>query len=120
MPLHLSCFAQATFALASRADKVHFASSDPENRIEASSVRAHRPSKILLVLRLSRLFIPTHLFLPLSFVSLLAGVAWAIPYLLRHQGLTVASMLLLVTSGLLFALGPICDQVARLRLERYE
>jgi glycosyltransferase involved in cell wall biosynthesis len=110
-----------TFALASRGYKVDFVPIKVEKRIGTSTVSVRTGFQtILLILRLASLFNPLRIFLPLSFVSFFAGVAWAIPYLLRHQGLTVASMLLLVTSVLLFALGLICDQVAQLRLERYE
>ena len=92
-----------------------------ERRVGKSTVSARTGFQtILLVLRLASLFNPLRIFLPLSFVSLLAGVAWAIPYLFAAPGLTVASMLLILTGVLLFALGLICDQVAQLRLERYE
>jgi glycosyltransferase involved in cell wall biosynthesis len=110
-----------TFALASRGYKVDFVPIKVEKRIGTSTVSVRTGFQtILLILRLASLFNPLRIFLPLSLVSFLAGVAWAIPYLIHRQGLTVASMLLLVTSVLLFALGLICDQVAQLRLERYE
>ena len=48
------------------------------------------------------------------------GLGWGVPHLLARHGLTVASMLMMVTGVLLFALGLISDQVAQLRLERFE
>jgi hypothetical protein len=40
--------------------------------------------------------------------------------LLAGEGVTVAAMLAVITGVILFALGLICDQVAQLRLERFE
>jgi hypothetical protein len=39
---------------------------------------------------------------------------------LEGEGLTVLAMFLVFTGVLLFGLGLICDQVAQLRLERFE
>jgi hypothetical protein len=39
---------------------------------------------------------------------------------MNGHGVTVAAMLLMLCGMLLFGLGLICDQVAQLRLERYE
>ena len=75
---------------------------------------------IMLVLRLATLFNPLRVFLPLSLFLIVGGVAWTIPYTLSGHGITIAAMLLIVTGVVLFGLGLICDQVAQLRLERYE
>ena len=53
-------------------------------------------------------------------VSVVAGIFKKVSYVLEGEGITVASMLAILTGVLLFALGLICDQVAQLRLERYE
>ena len=75
---------------------------------------------IVLVLRLASLFNPLRVFLPLAMLAILLGVGWTIPYALRGGGVTVAAMLSIVVGILLFAAGLVCDQVAQLRLERYE
>jgi len=72
------------------------------------------------VLRLASLFNPLRLFLPIAMVCIVFGIGWAVPYVLKSQGITIASMLSILTGVLLFALGLVCDQVAQLRLERYE
>ena len=110
-----------TMALLSRGYAVDFAPIQVERRVGKSLVNVQAGFQtILLVLRLATLFNPLRLFLPMSFGSIFAGIAWAVPYLVRRQCLTVASMLLILMGVLLFALGLICDQVAQMRLERHE
>jgi len=50
----------------------------------------------------------------------LAGLAWGIPIVVLGRGVSVGSMLAIVTAILLFGLGLLCDQISQLRLERYE
>jgi len=75
---------------------------------------------IMLIIRLAALFAPLRVFLPLSFISAVVGIGWGIPFALAGNGVSVGSMLAIVTAVLLFALGVICDQISQLRLERYE
>ena len=92
-----------------------------EKRVGHSTVSASTGFEtILLVIRLATLFNPLRIFLPASAICILGGMAWGIPYLIARQGLTVASMLAILTGILLFALGLVCDQVSQLRLERFE
>ena len=110
-----------TVALASRGYDVHFVPIKIEPRVGKSMVSVRTGFQtILLVLRLASLFNPLRVFLPLAMLFILFGVAWSIPYFLDGQGLTVAAMLSILTGVILFGLGLICDQVAQLRLERYE
>ena len=74
----------------------------------------------VLLLRIICLFNPLRLFVPASALAALAGIAWGIPYALAGRGVSVGAMLAIVTAGLLFFLGLICDQVSQLRLERHE
>ncbi|MBX3086401.1 MAG: glycosyltransferase family 2 protein [Anaerolineae bacterium] len=75
---------------------------------------------MILIIRIAALFDPLRIFLPISLVIALIGVLWGIPFALAGNGVSVGAMLAIVTSVLLFALGVICDQIAQLRLERYE
>jgi glycosyltransferase involved in cell wall biosynthesis len=110
-----------TMALMSRGYGVSFLPIRVEKRVGKSTVSARTGLQtILLVIRLATLFNPLRIFLPASAACVIGGAAWAVPYLLDGHGLTVASMLAILTGVLLFALGLICDQVAQLRLERYE
>lgn len=110
-----------TMALLSRGYGVEFIPIQVNRRVGRSTVTIRTGfDTILLVLRLATLFNPLRIFLPASFASVIAGVGWGVPYFLDGQGITVASMLAILTGVLLFALGLICDQVAQMRLERYE
>ncbi|HEX2254616.1 MAG TPA: glycosyltransferase family 2 protein [Thermoanaerobaculia bacterium] len=75
---------------------------------------------LLLILRLVMLLAPLRIFLPLGALSIALGLAWTVPYLLARQGLTVASLLLIVTGVLIVLTGLLADQIAELRKERFE
>jgi glycosyltransferase involved in cell wall biosynthesis len=110
-----------TMALLSRGYGVSFVPITVAKRIGRSTVSAQAGFQtILLVIRLATLFNPLRIFLPGSFLAFTAGIAWGVPYVLQGQGITVGAMLAVLTGVLLFALGLICDQVAQLRLERFE
>jgi glycosyltransferase involved in cell wall biosynthesis len=120
-PAGFSFSTTSTFALASRGYRIEFVPIQVERRVGKSSVSvATGFQTILLVLRLASLFNPLRVFLPLSLCFIAGGVVWTIPYLFAGQGVTVLSMLSVLTGVTLFGLGLICDQVAQLRLERFE
>jgi glycosyltransferase involved in cell wall biosynthesis len=75
---------------------------------------------LILILRLASLFQPLRLFIPASFLFVILGVAWGLPYILLSRGVSVGALLLIVTGMLLFFFGLLTDQVAQLRLEKYE
>lgn len=83
-----------------------------------SSVRIFRDGfdTILLILRLITLFDPLRIYLPASALCVVTAVIWGTRYVLRGQGLSLASMLLLITAVLLFFFGLLADQVSALRL----
>ena len=72
---------------------------------------------ILLILRLATLIDPLRVFIPLSLIIGLIGIAWGIPYALLGNGISTGSMLAIVTAILLFSIGLISDQISQLRLE---
>lgn len=110
-----------TLALMSRGYGVDFIPITVEKRIGKSTVSLRTGfDTILLILRLMTLFNPLRIFLPMSIICIVAGFAWGIPHVIMRAGITVGSVLAIITGILLFALGLICDQVAQLRLERYE
>jgi glycosyltransferase involved in cell wall biosynthesis len=120
-PSGFSFSTTSTFALASRGYRIEFVPIQVERRVGHSSVSvATGFQTILLVLRLASLFNPLRVFLPLSLFFIIGGSLWTVPYLLNGQGVTVAAMLAVLTGVTLFGLGLICDQVAQLRLERFE
>jgi glycosyltransferase involved in cell wall biosynthesis len=110
-----------TVALVSRGYGVDFLPIQVERRVGKSLVRVGTGFQtILLVLRLATLFNPLRVFLPLALGFILFGMIWGTPYLVSGHGVTVLAMLSILTGVLLFGLGLVCDQVAQLRLERFE
>jgi glycosyltransferase involved in cell wall biosynthesis len=120
-PSGFSFSTTSTFALASRGYQIEFVPIQVERRIGRSRVSvATGFQTILLVLRLASLFNPLRVFLPLAMFFIVGGCIWTIPYMLEGHGVTVAAMLSVLTGVILFGMGLICDQVAQLRLERFE
>lgn len=75
---------------------------------------------IILILRIVSLFNPLRVFVPAAAVTAGAGIVWGVPIALAGRGISVGSMLAIVTAVILFALGLICDQISQLRMERFE
>jgi hypothetical protein len=78
---------------------------------------------VLLILRLITLFDPLRIFLPAAALFLITGFISGVYYFFYGSyggGVSVGSLLLLVTGMLLFFSGLLADQIAALRLERYE
>ena len=73
---------------------------------------------LLLILRIATLIDPLRIFVPLSLIIGFIGLAWGIPYAIMGNGISVGSMLAIVTSILLFSIGLISDQISQLRLEK--
>jgi hypothetical protein len=110
-----------TMALLSRGYNVAYIPIDVEKRVGKSTVSiATGLDTIILIMRIASLFNPLRIFVPASILAGMAGIAWGVPIALAGHGISVGSMLAIVTSILLFGLGLICDQVSQLRLERFE
>lgn len=75
---------------------------------------------LVLVLRLASLFQPLRVYIPASALFVVLGFLWGLPYMLLQRGISVGALLLLITGLLLFFFGLLSDQVAQLRLEKYE
>jgi glycosyltransferase involved in cell wall biosynthesis len=75
---------------------------------------------MVLILRLVSLFDPLRVFVPASVVIAGIGIIWELPIAFAGRGISVGSMLAIVTGVLLFGLGLLCDQISQLRLERFE
>ncbi|MCG8554603.1 MAG: glycosyltransferase family 2 protein [Proteobacteria bacterium] len=72
------------------------------------------------ILNVVVLFNPMRLFLPISLTSLLLGVAWGLPIVLRGDGVSVGAMLAIVTGIIFFLLGLLAEQIGLLRRDRRE
>ena len=120
-PRGFSMSTTLTMAVMSRGWPVSFVPIDVRPRHGRSTVSlATGLETIVLLLRIICLYNPLRLFVPISAIVAVSGVAWGIPYALAGRGVSVGAMLAIVTATLLFSLGLICDQVSQLRLERHE
>ena len=72
----------------------------------------------LLILRIATLIDPLRIFVPISLMIGLIGLAWGIPYAISGHGISTGSLLAIVTAILLFSIGLISDQISQLRLEK--
>lgn len=110
-----------TMALLSRGYSVAYVPIQVKKRVGKSTVSvATGLDTIILILRIAALFNPLRVFIPTSLFIGGIGLAWGIPYALAGRGISVGSMLAIVTAILVFGLGMLCDQISQLRLERFE
>jgi glycosyltransferase involved in cell wall biosynthesis len=110
-----------TMVMLTRDYMVEYVPIEVEKRIGKSKVSISTGlNTLILIVRIAALFDPLRVFLPASLVSGGIGILWSIRYVLMGRGVSVGSMLAIVTAILLFSLGLICDQISQLRLERFE
>jgi glycosyltransferase involved in cell wall biosynthesis len=120
-PRGFSMSTTLTMAVLSRGWPVAFVPIEVRKRTGKSTVTlATGFETMVLMVRIICLFNPLRLFVPASALVAVFGILWGIPYALAGRGVSVGSMLAIVTAILLFSLGLICDQVSQLRLERHE
>ncbi len=74
---------------------------------------------IFEILNLVMLIAPLRIFLPASIVCFLVGLGWGIPFVISGHGVSVGSMLAIVTALILFTLGLVSEQLAHLRKELF-
>jgi len=70
---------------------------------------------VFQILNIVALFNPGRIFFPLGAGFVLFGLVWGMPFILRDEGVSVGTMLLLVFGLIFFLVGLIAEQVAQLR-----
>jgi glycosyltransferase involved in cell wall biosynthesis len=70
---------------------------------------------LMEILNIVVLFNPHRVFLPISALSLLLGVVWGLPIVLRGNGVSVGAMLAIVTGVVFFLLGLLAEQISLIR-----
>lgn len=125
LPDGFSASTTSTIALLKRGYGVAWVPITTRRRTGTSSVRQLRDGfgTILLMIRLIALFDPLRVFLPAGAFVFVAGLISSVYYFFYGSyggGVSTGSLLLLLTGILLFFFGILADQVAALRLERYE
>ena len=89
------------------------------NRIAGKSTITTRTAfeTILEILNIIMLINPMRIFLPIAFISIFIGLAWGLPIILLGRGVSVGSMLAIVTGLLFFFLGLVAEQLSLIRKE---
>ena len=120
LPDGFSASTTTTLVLLKEGHDVKFVPVTVKKRIGQSTVKPLKDGMdtALLVLRLTTLLDPFRVFGPVSVVFFVLGVVRGAHYLRLGQGLSMASLFLLVTAVLIFFFGLLADQVASLRRER--
>ena len=70
------------------------------------------------ILNMAVLFNPTRVFWTLAGVNVVAGLAWGVPIVLDGRGVSVGTMLAILTSLNFFFLGLVAEQVSLIRRNR--
>jgi glycosyltransferase involved in cell wall biosynthesis len=72
---------------------------------------------VLEIINLVMLLAPLRFFLPASIFCFLVGFGWGIPFVISGRGVSVGSLLAIVTALILFTLGLVSEQLSLLRKE---
>lgn len=67
------------------------------------------------IINIVMVFNPMRIFLPTGGILILAGILWAIPFLLRGSGLSSVSMMAMTAGLLLIMMGLLAEQLAQIR-----
>jgi glycosyltransferase involved in cell wall biosynthesis len=87
-----------------------------ERRFGASKISTRTAFETILeIFNLVMLLKPMRIFLPLSFLSILVGVLWGIPFIVMGRGVSVGSTLAILSGGILFSLGLVAEQLSAIR-----
>lgn len=75
---------------------------------------------LIEIINIVVLFNPLRIFLPLSLVLFIAGLGWGIRFIILGRGVSVGSLLALVSGGLCLLLGLLAEQLSKIRLSLIE
>lgn len=120
LPSGFSASTTTTLVLLKENHDVKFVPVTVKKRIGKSTVKPIKDGvdTILLIVRLTTLLDPFRVFGPVSLLMFILGIIRGAWYLHLSGGLSQASLLLLVSSVMVFFFGLLADQVASLRRER--
>ncbi len=72
---------------------------------------------LINILNIAMMFNPLRVFLPLSFLFILLGIGWGLPFILMGRGLSVGAVLAIFTGLLFFVIGLVAQQLSAIRLQ---
>jgi Glycosyl transferase family 2 len=122
MPTGFSFSTTSTFAMLKSGRPVKWVPITVKKRIGASSVSQirHGLQTLLLILRLTTLFEPLKVFLPISALFLLMAVGFLVANFTAGRNIPQTSVIMSVSGVMVFLMGLVMDQVAALRREKHE
>jgi hypothetical protein len=122
MPAGFSFSTTSTFAMLKSGRPVQWVPITVRQRIGTSSVSQprHGLQVLLLMLRLTTLFEPLKVFLPVSGLLMLVALGFLIANLSAGRTVPQTSVITSVSSILVFLMGLVMDQVSALRREKHE
>jgi len=122
MPSGFSFSTTSTFAMLKSDRPVKWVPITIEKRVGKSSVSQvrHGLQTLLLMIRLTTLFEPLRVFLPVSALLFGGGVAYFVGNLVYGLGVTDVVVMSTVSGIMVFLMGLLMDQVAALRREKHE
>jgi hypothetical protein len=122
MPTGFSFSTTSTFAMLKSGRPVKWVPIKVKKRIGTSSVSQtrHGLQTLLLMIRLTTLFEPLKVFLPVSILFLLMAVGFLVANLAAGRNVPQTSVIMSVSGVMVFLMGLVMDQVAALRREKHE
>ena len=123
MPSGFSFSTTSTFAMLKSGRPVKWVPITVEKRVGTSSVSQfrHGLQTLLLMVRLTTLFEPLKVFLPVSALLMLAAIGFlAINVVVYRRAVPQTSVITSVSSLTIFLMGLLMDQVAAIRREKHE
>ena len=70
---------------------------------------------LLEIINIVALFNPSKIFLPTGLVFIVLGLVWGLPFILRDEGVSVGTMLLLISGLIFFLMGLVAEQISMIR-----
>ena len=122
MPTGFSFSTTSTFAMLKSGRPVKWVPITVKKRIGTSSVSQtrHGLQTLLLMVRLTTLFEPLKVFLPVSGLFLLMAIGFLIANFAAGRNVPQTSVIMSVSGIMVFLMGLVMDQVAALRREKHE
>lgn len=122
MPKGFSFSTTSTFAMLKGGHNIKWIPITTTKRTGTSTVKQlkHGPETLMLMLRLTVLFDPLRVFLPISGISMLLAVVMTVLNLILYRRAVPASAVLFAISAVtIFMLGLVTDQVSAIRREQH-
>jgi len=121
LPDGFSASTTLTLLLIKEGFAVEFVPVTIERRVGTSSVSILSDGfdTLMLIVRLVTLVDPLRVFLTASGGFFLLAFLWGIPYFIMGNGISVATLFLLISGVLTFLIGLLADQISTLRREYY-